>query len=276
MMRTIGRTSACVVAVLLGVVLAPRAALAASTLALSYPSAGSTETCGGFTTPLGVGGGGVCFQSGDELTETFTAVVPAGTFFTRSRWQFTMDDLTGAGSVNTFDVQVNGVVVGSFTSIGNGGNPDSLRTFDLRFEHAPIQGPDVTLRIVATSTVPMGLSSWNWFPGGTVTFVPVTDEFACYGSKDLKAPKFTPLAGIALEDDLGTNAASLKKPSLVCLPTSRNASGTQQSLGICCYATKAAKLPAKVNLSTEDTFGSLSVQVKKPSLLCVPCRAATS
>lgn len=251
-------------------------AAAAGPLSLDFPSEESSQTCFGVTAPLGGGGGGACFMADDELVETFTGVVPAGVFFTRSRWTFRMDDLTSVPTVNTFDVEINGVTVGSYSTIGNNGDP-SLRTLELSFDHEPIEGPDVTLRIVATSTVPPGLSSWNWFAGGGVQLLPPTDDFNCYAAKDLKNPKFQKLTGVSLADFFGSVEARVNKPAFLCLPVDRDGGGTvQQAASVCCYKTKAPKLSSKTALTTTDALGSLQVRIAKPKLLCVPCQSAVA
>ena len=145
---------------------APTAALAVD---LAFPS--PTSFSGGPTGlgPLGAGGGGHHFIAGDDLTQTFLGTgLPS---VTQSRWQFTMDDYTSVGVQNLFDIQINGITVGSFSFTGDG-QTSTLIPFDLTFNHAAIAGPDYTLRMVATSTVPPGLASWNWVAGGTVTLVP--------------------------------------------------------------------------------------------------------
>lgn len=246
----------------------------AGPISVEFPSTGSLRTCQGSTLALGDTGTMRCWTAGEDLVETFTGILPAGASFTRTRLQFRMDDYTDAPTVNTFDVEINGVVVGSYSTIGNSGNP-SLRTLDLTFEHAPIAGPDVTLRIVATSTVAPGLNSWTWFAGGGVTLTPAMDDFSCYGAKDLKNPKFQKINGISLEDQLAMRDASVKKPVFVCLPVNRDGSGTVQTTAICCYKSKEPKLGSKTDVTTDDTLGTLDIRVAKAKMLCVPCQVSS-
>ncbi|MCA8961622.1 MAG: hypothetical protein KDC38_13955 [Planctomycetes bacterium] len=131
---------------------------------LEFPSQDSMTSSG----LLGPGGGGVFFISGQDIDETFlgTALSAAS----ESHWVFSMSTCTDPSVVNTFDCLINGVVVGSYDMVfPPAGSGISTVVIDVEFTHAPIAGPDYTLRIVATSTVPPGLCSWNWFPGGTVT-----------------------------------------------------------------------------------------------------------
>ena len=145
--------------------LASAAAIAAPVV-LGFASPASISGGPTGTGPLGAGGGGVHFIAGDDLTQTFLGTGLASA--TSSHWVFSVDDLTAVGVLNTFDVLINGIVVGGFSFVGDGIS-STIVPFDLLFLHAPIAGDDYALSMVATSTVPPGLASWNWFPGGTVT-----------------------------------------------------------------------------------------------------------
>ncbi|TWU60131.1 PEP-CTERM motif protein [Rubripirellula tenax] len=145
-----------------------------ATSVIGFPTENSTtrDAISGFGT-LGSGGGGQHYNIGDYVEETFGNTGLANT--DSSRWQFSMSDVTELGTVNTFDARINGVTVGSYSFIGDG-NPGSTRSFDLNFAYAPISsytsvlGPDsFFFTLIATSAVPIGDGSWNWFPGGTVT-----------------------------------------------------------------------------------------------------------
>jgi MYXO-CTERM domain-containing protein len=64
----------------------------------------------------------------------------------------------------------------------------TVRSFDLDFEHETVAGAgpggeDFELRMVATSTVPLGGGSWNWIAGGEVTLysVPGPGVLAVFG-----------------------------------------------------------------------------------------------
>ena len=142
------------------------AAVIAAPVILGFPSPASISGGPTGTGPLGAGGGGVHFIAGDDLTQTFLGTGLASA--TSSHWVFSMDDYTSGGVLNTFDALINGIVVGGFSFVGDGVG-STIVPFDLLFLHAPIAGDAYTLRMVATSTVPPGLASWNWFPGGTVT-----------------------------------------------------------------------------------------------------------
>jgi hypothetical protein len=135
---------------------------------VTFPSA--TSTSGGPTASgtLGAGGGGVHFIAGDFLSQTFTRTTSTG----RLTLSFTMSDFTNSScSVGTvsFNVLVNGVVVGSYSFPGGAGG-GTTRTFTPSFTFAAIApgaGSTFTIRLEATTTVCSGGGSWNWLPDGT-------------------------------------------------------------------------------------------------------------
>jgi hypothetical protein len=136
----------------------------AASVVLNFPSASSTLHTGSGNTTLGTGGGGVAYQAGDYVAQTFTGT--GLTNATSARFVFSMDNYTSAGVLNAFDVLINGVDVGdySFTSTGAG-----KLNFDLTYAFASIAGDSYSLMLRASSTVPPGLSSYNWLPGGSAT-----------------------------------------------------------------------------------------------------------
>jgi hypothetical protein len=123
--------------------------------------------------PLGVGGGGVLYETGDSLEETVTLGAPS---ISELRLAFDMEDHTAGcsdGATHTWDVFLGSSRIGdySFTTPSPGG-PPRRRHIDETYSFAPIAGSGgtrYTIRLVATSTVCPGGSSWNWFPGGTAT-----------------------------------------------------------------------------------------------------------
>lgn len=163
---------AAALAALIGWLVIPTPASAAS-ITLAFPSSTSSLVCGSVNNPLGPGGGGVCSAAGGSLTQTFSATGLTST--NSSQWAFGMSDYTAAGVVNSFAVDINGTQVGTYSFTGTGTH--GTHSFDLTFTSTSIAGPDYTLSLVATSTVPLGDGSWDWLPGGSVTLndpVPVT------------------------------------------------------------------------------------------------------
>jgi hypothetical protein len=164
---------------------APLTAKAA--VVLDFPSPTSTLNCAGAPSgPLGAGGGGVCFNSGDNLVQTFAGTGLPTT--TSSEWQFSMTDVTAAGIHNTFQLLINSIEVGTFSFDGSDDTEiEQTHVFDITFASAPIAGDTYTLEILATSTVPSSFGSWNWLPGGNVTLsaavaVPEPCAFTLLGS----------------------------------------------------------------------------------------------
>jgi hypothetical protein len=144
----------------------------------TFPTMAAT-TCyasGGGCSPLGAGGGGVHYVSGDYLEETIALTGPS---ISQLRLTFDMDDMTGGCAlgpppeVSTFDVLVNGTRVGSY-SFTTGATPTGRLTVNQTYSFSSVTatlGNQYTVRLQATSTVCGGGSSWNWFPGGTATGV---------------------------------------------------------------------------------------------------------
>jgi len=141
--------------------------LRADSIVLDFPSSTSTEVgpgCGGPGPPLTLGG---CFITGDNVSETFTATGLADT--DSSNWQFTVVDDTVGSPTNTFAALINGTQVGTFSYVGTASGPETNVPFNLNFSYAPISGPDYTLEILATSTVPPGDLTWDVDTDGAVT-----------------------------------------------------------------------------------------------------------
>jgi hypothetical protein len=102
----------------------------------------------------------------------------------------------------------------------------------------------------------------------------ILDSVKCYAAKDLKDPKF-PGATAAVADPLLSVEVQFDapKPGLICPPVNVEAEGVLQSDGrLTCYKIKGPKLDAanRPVLGVEDRFGTLSLEVKKPALLCLP------
>ena len=140
---------------------------------LDFPSSGSATTVSFIGTDvLGAGGGGMYYEAGDFVAETFY-----GTGLSRVSTldvAFDMDDQTYDGGCTvgtlTWDVSVNGTTVGTYSYLG--GSALGRISFAETYSFAPVAGAgtggdDYTIAYTATTTVCPGGSSWNWFPGGT-------------------------------------------------------------------------------------------------------------
>jgi hypothetical protein len=155
--------------ILIGVALAAATPGArATTVSLDFPSTTSTLTTyyGLFHAPLDSGGGGRGYLAGDGVSQEFdgTGLSSAAS----SEWQFTMSNFTSPGVTSTFNVLINGTVVGSYSFLSTNANFQGDIPFDLDFSFSPISGPDFILDIVATSTGPTDSGSWDFIAGGTV------------------------------------------------------------------------------------------------------------
>ena len=162
-------------------------------LVLDFPSVESLTGGPTGSGPLGEGGGAQHFYIGDEITESFTGT---GMHSVRaSRWVFTMDDWTDAGVESSFDLLINDTIIASF-SFGGEGVHSTMRSFDLAFSHddgpilgSGLGGDDFVLSMVATSTVPLGMGSWNWVAGGEVTLIPAPAVLGFLGLGLLAGPR---------------------------------------------------------------------------------------
>jgi hypothetical protein len=138
-----------------------------------YPTTEAFVVTLGGSSALGEGGGGRYFVAGTTLTETIDTTSLGridGLEITIS-----MDDWTGSwcpvGTLS-FDVSVNGEVVGSYSYEGG----DGLReiTFSRHFDFPGIDGfgdtgRSYTVSIVANETVCSGGGSYNWLSGGEIS-----------------------------------------------------------------------------------------------------------
>ena len=102
--------------------------------------------------------------------------------------------------------------------------------------------------------------------------VPTGNHYLCHKVGDNKVPaKFVAQTGINAVDPVGAFTVDLKKPFLLCQPTSKNGSPIVDALlNYCCYKAKAAT-KVKANFDITDQFGPLQLGTKKPFLLCNPC-----
>ncbi len=135
---------------------------------VTFPSTASTTygTYPGSGT-LGAGGGARFYVSGDYVQESFSRATAA----TKLTVNFRMSDNTSSyctvGTL-TWNVLVNGTVVGSYSWLGgSGGDKTIAQTYSFA-SIAPVSGK-FTLRYQATRTVCSGGGSWNWYAGGTAT-----------------------------------------------------------------------------------------------------------
>jgi hypothetical protein len=64
----------------------------------------------------------------------------------------------------------------------------------------------------------------------------------------------------------------VRKPYLLCAPASQDGSSVADpSTHLCCYKTRARGLERAVRAETEDSLGTLQVEVRRSSIICAPC-----
>jgi hypothetical protein len=132
----------------------------------------------------------------------------------------------------------------------------------------------VTLKSVTSLLVPTAKSLVPPAPAAPVS--PATDHFQCYKIAVAKnSPKFFPVANVALQDQFGPLTVTVKKPTLLCAPVDKNGEtpGAETHSGhLVCYSIKVTGPKfARVNGALiTNQFGSETLDVKKPTELCVP------
>jgi hypothetical protein len=135
---------------------------------VTFPSTASSTKNSSSTiiTPLGAGGGGVHYVTGEYCEESFPRATPVS----KLDLDFRMSDLTtgcSTGATLSWDVKLNGTKVGSYSFVSTSGFGDRSIVQSFTFGAiAPASGA-FTIRLEATTTVCPGGSSWNWYPGGT-------------------------------------------------------------------------------------------------------------
>jgi hypothetical protein len=116
-------------------------------------------------------------------------------------------------------------------------------------------GSTTTTTAVTTTTVPAAVSHFN-----------------CYKPRNVRQPRFVPRRDVSVVDQFTTREVDVTTPYLLCAPASQDGSAVADpSTHLCCYRTIARGLDDAARAQTQDDFGSLQVQVRRSSLLCVPC-----
>jgi len=111
---------------------------------------------------------------------------------------------------------------------------------------------------------------------------PMVDHFTCYKVRlAAGAPKFVPVLGVALDDQLGALVVDVKKPKALCVPTDKNGEspGAENHPDhVMCYAIKRAQSSAAFATVTPvyvaNQLGPATLTVRTPSELCVPSTIA--
>jgi hypothetical protein len=108
----------------------------------------------------------------------------------------------------------------------------------------------------------------------------VTDHFQCYKVAVSKnTPKFVAVTGVSVGDQFGTMTVDVKKPKYFCAPVDKNGEDptAPSDLGhLMCYQVKqtdVVKFAKLTGIFVNNQFGSETLDVKKPALLCLPATA---
>ena len=100
------------------------------------------------------------------------------------------------------------------------------------------------------------------------------DHLGVYTIKQT-SPRFQPIKGVVVENQFGVQTMNVVKPDRLLVPTAKSLTGPVPlpgSFGVDhfkCYKVAYVKLRA-VGIHTEDQFGAQSIDIKKPTHLCVP------
>jgi hypothetical protein len=100
------------------------------------------------------------------------------------------------------------------------------------------------------------------------------DHLGVYTLKQ-RSPRFQPIKGVVVENQFGVQTMKVVKPDRLLVPTAKSLTGPvslPDSFGVDhfkCYKVASVKLRA-AGLHTEDQFGGQSIDIKKPTHLCVP------
>ena len=101
-----------------------------------------------------------------------------------------------------------------------------------------------------------------------------TDPFTCYGTRTAPGtPKFTPRPGIKLGDKLGLSTVEVKKPRFLCAPANLDGSdptAPSHPDHLEDYKLKAPRFATRRGVQVVDRYGSLLLDVKKPTGLQLP------
>jgi hypothetical protein len=106
-------------------------------------------------------------------------------------------------------------------------------------------------------------------------FADAPPAWQCYPAKDLKDPQFAAV-GVVQNDAFGSRTGTLRRPVMLCSAATIG-TGPPPSVArhLVCYQEKDVDETDTSTVSIEDRFGTLSLKVKKPKILCVPAAIST-
>jgi hypothetical protein len=89
-----------------------------------------------------------------------------------------------------------------------------------------------------------------------------------------RTPRFRPVKGVIVENQFGSQSMMVTKPDRLLMPTAKSVIGSPalpDTFGVDhfkCYKVAYAKLRV-FNITIQDQFGAIQVDIKKPTHLCV-------
>ena len=168
-------------------------------------------------------------------------------------------------------------------------HPEHLKAYQIKYPVKPVLPTNIKvvdqfnpsgLFVDAKKVSHLLVPSVKSLTGPTPVATPaayVTDHFECYKIGITKnTPKFVPQLGVSLGDQFGTMTVDVKKPAFLCNPVDKQNEDPTAPTHVdhlMCYQAKQTDLVKFVKITgafVEDQFGSETLDVKKPALLCVP------
>jgi len=96
---------------------------------------------------------------------------------------------------------------------------------------------------------------------------PVLDHFQCYATKRRKFPN----QGVTVVDQFGTLEETVRRPEQLCVPTDKDGEGiTDETDHLTNHALRRIDFTKRLNQTVVDQFGTLVLDVSRPSGLLVP------
>jgi hypothetical protein len=160
-------------------------------------------------------------------------------------------------------------------------HPDHLQSYQVRpvvkFPGATVGLTDPLGNLTVLLTKPSNLlvpTAKSMSSPPTEPSSPIVDHFQCYKVKVTTSDVALPALNVSVEDQFGTQTAELRKLKYACVPVNKNGEepGAETNSGyLTCYQQKSLpKFVKKTPVFTANQFGSETMDVLKPSVLCLP------
>lgn len=160
--------------------------------------------------------------------------------------------------------------------------PDHLTGYRLRHPFLPVRNQRVTNQF---GTVLLDVLKPDWLlvpsakrlgpPSPAAPLFPTPDHFKCYKVRPTRgSPRFVPVAGVEVEDQLGSVIVTLKRPVRLCAPVDKNGEKPGAHAHpdhLLCYRTSKAPF-GEQRVFLADQFGQIARDLIRREELCVPSR----